>query len=323
MTKTPFLRKPQKTQPIIIAFDDGGLGDSLARLPVIPYLLEYYPHLQIHLYVQQYFLSIAKRSLPKSSKLILKSMDDGKSAPNLPVKSFAHTGFYNNLSTHLTDHAFRILTSQEVAPDFKNYLPIKTNGISVKRFGLPEKYVVISTGFTAKVREMRAEVVNTICKYLVSKNVTPVFLGKKETYAGNGFAIKGEFSAEIDYSLGIDLRDQTSLLESVLVIKNSAGICGLDNGLLHLAATTDVPIVGGFTSVKPEHRLPYRNSELGWNYFAVTLESEILDCIHCQSNCTLTLKHPNKDFRYCLYDDYKCTEMLGAEKYIDKLEEIL
>jgi ADP-heptose:LPS heptosyltransferase len=280
--------------------------------------------LDITLALPKYFCSIAKRSLPKSRKLKILNFDECATlSQQIPIKSFQHTGFYNNLSTHLTDHAFRIITSQEVDAKYKNYLPIKTSGVSVKRFNLPEKYVVISTGFTAKVREFRPEVVNEIIDYVNSRGYTPVFLGKKETYAGNGFAIQGEFSDEIRFEAGLDLRDQTTLLESVLVIKNSAGIVGLDNGLLHLAATTDVPIIGGFTSVKPEHRLPYRNDEMGWNYHVVTLESSELECIHCQSNNTLTIKHPNKDFRYCLYDDYKCTEMLTAKKYVEKLDLIL
>jgi ADP-heptose:LPS heptosyltransferase len=280
--------------------------------------------LEITLYLPKYFQSVATRSLPKSKKLVIKNFDQVKTQDkSVPVKSFMHTGYYNNLSTHLTDHAFRILCLQEVDPIHKNYLPINTKSVSIKRFALPENYVVISTGYTAKVREMRPEVVNGLVDYLVSRNYKPVFLGKKTTYAGNGFAIEGVFSEEIRFEDGLDLRDQTTLLESVQIIDGAAAIVGLDNGLLHLAATTDVPIVGGFTSVDPDHRLPYRHSELGWNYYPVSLTSEELSCIHCQSNCVFTLNHPEGDFRYCMYDDYKCTEMLGAEKYIEKLEEIL
>lgn len=325
---TPFLRKPQKSQPLVIAFDDGGLGDSIARLPAIPYILTYYPHIDLTLVVQSYFKSIAKRSLPKSRKLRVIDFDEAKNLPQMPVKSFQHTGFYNNLSTHLTDHAFRILISQDVPIEHRNYLPIKTSGISVKRFGLPEKYVVIPTGYTAKVREMRPEVVNGITTYLVEKGYTPVFLGKKEaaagiTASGEVAKIEATFSDEIDFSIGIDLRDKTTILETVKIIGESSAICGLDNGLLHIAGCTDVPIVGGFTTVDPNHRMPYRNGKLGDGFYPVILSDEELACNFCQSRCSLTIKHPNKDFRYCIYDDYECTKLLTAEKYIEQLDKLL
>lgn len=329
LTKTPFLRYPQKEQKIIIALDNGGLGDCIARTPVIPYLLEKYPHLDITYYVPKYFECLAKRMLPKSKKLQIRTFDKaGEDNKFTPVKSFAHSGFYSNLAVHMTDHAFRIITGQEVEPQYKNYLPInlKKSDANINRFNLPEKFVVIPTGYTAKVREMRPEVVNTISEYLLEKGYTPVFLGKRETAASGtnpDVKIIGEFSDEIRFDLGIDLRDKTTLLETVLIIQNAAAICGLDNGLLHVAGCTETPIVGGFTTVDPLHRMPYRNGILGYEFYPVVLDEADLPCNFCQSRNTLTIKHPNKDFRFCIYDDYKCTEMLDAGKYIEKLNEIL
>lgn len=287
-------------------------------------MLEFYPHLDITLAVPKFFESIAKRSLSKSKRLKIINFDEAKTLDKtLPVKSFARTGFYNNLSTHMTDHAFRILTSQEVEDKYKNYLPIKTKDISIKRFLLPKKYVVIPTGFTAKVREIRPEVVNEISCYLVLKGYAPVYLGKRETYAASGVSIIGEFSDEIDFGLGIDLRDQTTILETTRIIQEASGIVGLDNGLLHIGGTTDIPIVGGFTTVNPVHRMPYRNDILGDNFYPVVLTDEELACNFCQSNNSLTLEHPQGDFRFCIYNDYQCTKLLNGQKYIDKLEEIL
>ena len=40
----------------------------------------------------------------------------------------------------------------------------------------------------------------------------------------------------------------------------------MDSGLLHLAGTTDVPIIHLGSSIKPEFRMPYRGNRQGWNY---------------------------------------------------------
>lgn len=320
MKKIPFLRYPQKEQKLIVSMDDGGLGDNIARLPVINYMLEKFPHLNITLVCHKYFVSFAKRSLPKSKKLSIKHFDEiDKLNKTTPVKSFARVP-YSNLSTHLTDHSFRVIAISDGTPEYKNYLPVNTKSINIERFELPEKYVVITTGFTADVREMKPEIVNGIADHIIKKGYTPVFLGKKETYAGNGFAIKGEFSDEIQFDKGIDLRDQTTLLETVCIIKEAKTIVGLDNGLLHVAGTTDIPIVGGFTTVDPNHRMPYRNNVMGWNYYPVVIEEEELPCRFCQSNMVFTFKH---DFRNCYYKDKKCLDLLSVDKYTKKLDLIL
>jgi ADP-heptose:LPS heptosyltransferase len=265
-----------------------------------------------------YLVTVAKRCLPKSKKYKVMSFTEATLLPNdLPVKSFSRIA-YTNLSTHMTDHAFRVIVNTDVEDKYKNYLPISTKSVSITRFEIPEKTVIIPTGYTAKVREMKAEITNDIIDFIVEKGYTPVFLGKDETDAGSGHTIKGTFSTEINFDKGIDLRNQTSMLETIKIIQESSGIVGLDNGLLHLAGTTDIPIVGGFTTVKPEHRLPYRNDILGDNYYPVVVED--LPCNFCQSNMLFTFKH---NFTKCIYGDYKCCDLLSSDKYIEQLDLIL
>jgi len=221
----------------------------------------------------------------------------------------------------MTEHAFNVICNTGAKPVDMNYLTVKTNGISVKRFNLPEKYVVMTTAYTAKVRQFLPKHINSVSQYIKSKGYEVVFLGKKETKTGACLdTINGEFDADIDFNIGIDLNDKTTLLESLLIIKGAKTIVGLDNGLLHLAGTTDIPIVGGFTTVNPEHRMPYRDGIMGKNYYPVVLDNTELACSHCQSNFNFTFRF---DFRKCYHDDFKCLEMLNADKYIAELDKIL
>lgn len=310
-------------QEVYLCQDINGLGDDIANLPVIKFILDKHPHVYITLWVKSYFKTLARKSLPETERLVIRTFSEKNEAKdNIPVKKMGGIP-YTTLGTHPTIHCYDIwANTQPEDPNYYNYLPINLKGVYINRFNLPKNYVIVCTGYTAKVREFRPEIVNQLIEYILSKGYTPVFLGRESTPENSDATkvIKGNFSQEIQFDKGINLINQTDLLESTKIIKGAKCIVGLDNGLLHLAATTDVAIVGGYTTVRPEHRLPYRHGIKGWNYYPVTLTPEELPCVHCQSNWTFTYGF---DFRMCYHTDYKCTELLVAQKYINELEKIL
>lgn len=314
-------RKIQDLVHINIVCDDGGIGDNIARIPVVKYILDYHPHVFIHFWVPDYFLEFSNRSLASYKKnLVIRNFTKAKKKfnKNLYARAFS-VHHYNNMSIHMTKHAFHVVAQQEPTEQQLNYLKFDTSDQNIKQYDLPEKYVVVATGFTAPIREFLPQYVNEVTKYIVSKGYTPVFLGKTETPNGNDQVIKGTFKEEIDYSVGIDLIDETSLLETREIINNAKTIVGLDNGLLHVAGTTDIPIVGGFTSVNPIHRMPYRHDVLGWNFYPVVPPESVVDRF-CQSNWSFTFDH---DFKYCFYGDYAIVKALTPDLYIKELEKIL
>lgn len=310
-------RKVQKKQIVYCTQESGGVGDDIASLPAVNFILENHPHIEIVLWVKSYFKSIAQRTL-KHPRLTIYTFDEkDKIQRDIPVKRFSGNP-YTNLASHTTEQAFDILCNTR--PDdvnFYNYLPINTTNISIKRFKLPEKYVVVPTGYTAKVREMIPEVVNGLSDYINTKGYTPVYLGRESTPETSDLSkvIKGKFSDENDYTKGINLINKTSMLEAVQILKGAKTIVGLDNGIIHLAATTDIPIVCGFTTVKPEHRAPYRHGIKGWNFYPVVPEG----CRFCQSNWTFTFFH---NFTKCFYDDYVCCQNLTTNLYIEQLQKV-
>jgi len=259
--------------------------------------------------------------------VIIKSFSQGKTEfnQNLPGRKTSSTS-HDTLKTHLVDHTFHVLANSMGPIEDKNYRKLNPSKIDVSKFDLPEKYVIITTGFTAAVREFIPQSVNEVVQYIKSKGYEVVFLGnEKSPVHADKKVLIGTFNTEIDYSQGLNLVNKTSLLEAGKIIAQAKTIVGVDNGLLHLAGTTDVPIVAGFTTVKPEHRAPYRNNELGWNFFPVT-PPESLACRFCQSNWDFVYRH---DFRNCFYKEKKldkeiqCTKSLTSDLFIEQLEKIL
>jgi len=303
---------------INIVFDNGGLGDHIAAMPVIAHFLKDIPYVIPHVWVPDFFVDFAKNLLPAAN---IKSFSkERKYNNNLQGRALSKGAPYTNLRTHITEQAFHVLSNDHPTPEMANYLKLNTDKINIERFKLPEKYVVVCSGFTAPIREMLPEYINQISDYIISKGYTPVFLGKRQSQLGyNTLVIQGLFKEDINYSKGINLIDKTNLLETGKIIAQAKTIVGLDNGLLHVAGCTDIPIVGGFTSVDPFHRMPYRNNIKGFNYYPVVPPDSEPEKFF-QSRYDFLFDHNYKD-SYLKSDSL--IKSLKPELYIEQLEKIL
>lgn len=302
-----------RKQPMHIVMSEGGLGDFIARAPAIQYLVERHPHIELTVWAPSYMVRLFgywfnghERIKVIDRALFHKTYNRGE-----PVRDQT-CALHTTLATHLTDHAFNIICDEQVEDEYKTYLSLKTGITDVSKYGLPDKYVVVTTGATAKSRTLPTSTLNGIIDFVMKKGYTPVFLGKKQLE--KSYVTK--FDEGANYDLGVNLIDKTNIMEGAEILGGAKAVVGLDNGLLHLACCfTDVPVVFGFSTVKPEHRVPYNRE-----YVHIVAPSLTLNCRFCQSRMRGMFNH---DFRTCIYDDYKCLELLTADKFIEPLKEIL
>jgi hypothetical protein len=318
-------REQQPDFRMNIFFDEGGLGDNISWMPVIKHILDTHKHIKLNLWYPDYLDGLIRLALINKPNLTFNKFSNAaKCTENLPAKRF-RTVPYKNLATHLTHHGFHVLCSKSPTPEECNYLTANTDSVDLSKFNLPKDYVVMTTGFTAAVREFKAEKVNELVLRIKNElGLDVIFLGAKETKTGISHVIKGEFKTDIDYSQGTCLIDQTTLVETLAIQNQSKAVIGLDNGLLHLAAmtTNQVPIIGGYTSVLPEHRMPYRNGVLGFNYYPITVNR--LPCFGCQSNWSFTFFH---QFTSCYYvnkkqdDKIQCVEQISVDDFFQAVKD--
>jgi ADP-heptose:LPS heptosyltransferase len=314
-----------KRQEINIFFDNGGLGDNIARLPVIPWILSEFPHIYLHIFVHDYFVPVAINALRQYvGKLMIYPWSKAKQYYNTEhfSKSFAQSyPRFENLSQHMTTHSFLTVANKLPVRDadrWMSYLPLELPTLDLSQFALPKSYVVVTTAFTAPSREFSPEHVNALVNKIKASGNEVVFLGQKQTQTGTEHTIQGNLSQDVDFSQGLDLIDKTMLLEAAKILGSAKAVVGLDNGLIHLAAQTSVPIVAGFTTVDPLHRVPWRDGVFGKDFHSVVPKN--LDCVGCQSNMVFLAGH---DFRQCYYGDFRCVKELTAELYWEKLEPLL
>lgn len=306
-----------KTEEINFLFDQGGLGDNIARLPAIRYIKDKYKHVKENVWVPDYFLALAKNLAPDIN--FRPFSQNNEYNDKIPGRN-AGTSVFTNLKTHMVDHAFCILANELPDIKYRNYLKLNTNPISIKKFNLPKKYVVMTTGFTAPIREFLPNYINEVNNFIISKGYDIVFLGQKQTNTGlDNDQIIGNFKKEIDFSKGLNLIDKTNLLEAGKILSNAKTVVGLDCGLGHLAATTDIPIIQSYTSVDPIHRMPYRNNELGWNFYSIVPTDDQPEKFF-QSRWDFCFDH---DFRISYYNNDDLIKSVTPEFYIEQLEKIL
>lgn len=187
----------------------------------------------------------------------------------------------------------------------------------------PGKYAVITTGVTTETRRVQPESWNHVIEYVRERGLTPVFLGKTVVETGNHANIHTEYGKELRLDLGVNLVNQTSLMQAAAIMSRARVVIGHDNGLLHLAGCTDVPIVFGYNLASPKHREPKRPHLPGHGMYNVHLTSEDLACNFCQSRTNFVIGF---NFRQCFYGDYLCLSKLfedGARRWKAQIDRAL
>jgi len=205
----------------------------------------------------------------------------------------------NPTGAHLMDLGFHYYAQTALIPADYNFLP-EISYRSGKDWGLPEKYAIFTPGATSMNRIFLPNAFNELARYTASLGVTPVFLGKKDINE----VYKAKFHDDYDLSLGLDLREQTTLLEAIEIMGKARFVIGIDNGLLHLAGTTKVPIIFGHNISPVEHRKIRRRNGLTVD---ISVPEKQLACIGCQAKMRFVYR---QRFSRCIYDDNKCLELL-------------
>lgn len=163
----------------------------------------------------------------------------------------------------------------------------------------PSVLIAATSGHPAKQwsREKFAEVVEYLSN---AKDVQVFFLGTSEDRAMYE-QILAAIPADL-YNKPVNLCGQLTLQESLALINRMNFVVGVDSGILHMAASVRVPVIGlyGPMSVSKWHV---------WGNMHTVLVSD-RKCVPCalKGNCT---------------SDYACMEDLTAEMVIEKVNAML
>ena len=191
------------------------------------------------------------------------------------------------------------------------YVPLTP--VDVSRYNVDfNKSVVIITTYRDKQRTIPAAELVKISEYVYSKGLTPVYVGKRGAISiwKNSLAM-----SDFEYpGFGVDLRDDTSFRELATIMSQSKAIIGMDGGPIHIAWTTQTPVVCGFTTIRPELRIPYRGIAP-----TIPVVPNIM-CNFCESDWNLNFWN----FANCprKMEMAECVTKMTAIKFINALEQL-
>jgi ADP-heptose:LPS heptosyltransferase len=312
------------------------LGDMITSLPALIHArTNTAPLMRMVVHVPPWQIDLVKhllapygefevRSLtevPHSRKERAKEWGDVSNSRNTPVLN-THT----RNRVHMVDFAFNFLI--DARPENmaqRSYPVLAPLGVDRLVPGV-RRYVVFPVGATSDNKLFRASVYAPVMKWCLENSYLVVIVGTKmsNTHAelGDGRVepivireqtdmLPPEIMREI-----IDLREKTTLLELRDVLGHAAAVVGVDGGTLHLAGTTDVPIIFASGTTLPKHRYIARRGDP--NHKIRYIGPRDLECAGCQSNWIMT----RLDFRDCVYGDNKCMEQLHPDDFIAGLKEL-
>jgi len=301
-------------------FVNGGMGDYICWMPAIQWLMQEAKWLRGNLLVPKYFKELAEywlKDYPEWKHHDYREMEQIKQLNDMAFRGPVELNreSLNATGAHLLTCGWVYFTNREGPPSeaWDRYPHIDQAYLDKVELPAeamqlyPQKYAVITTGQTTNSRKSPKGSWNPIVEYIRDLGLTPVFLGRSVVETGNAKNIHADFNDGTRTDLGLNLLDKTTLTQAASIMSRAALVVGHDNGLLHLAACTDVPIVFGYNIAAPVHRKPRRS--VG-RIYDVTLTHKELSCIHCQSNNNFVIGY---NFRECFYKDLKCMSMLFAD----------
>lgn len=235
--------------------------------------------------------------------------------PTFAVRKLNMDGGGGNI-TRLTPSRFKLthyasigLLGRILPDENLRYVPFPE--VDVSHFNIDfSKAVVFITTYRDINRAWRGEEIIKTAEYVHSKGFTPVFVGKTgaisiwKTLAVSDFEYPG---------FGIDLMNKTSLLEMATVMAKSRAVFGMDSGGIHVAFSTNTPVVCGFTTVSSDLRVPLRNAQ------TISVIPS-LSCKFCQSDWQLDFWNFNKCPRGQVEPD--CVKQMKSTVFIRAFDQL-
>lgn len=248
------------------------------------------------------FNSIAKILIPNTENIV---NDNRGKAIWLPSPA--------SFRCHLSDYC--ALTGFDANLD-ANEKSFNTKINTYSKIDLPNnKYLLIFPYFTSFVREMRIEVFNAIKLWCIENNIIPVICGSRNKIPDHNVYLYPMFPYGMDTRNCIDLTDKLELNDVIYLAQNALGFIGIDNGLMHLSSFSETHGIWGFTSVKPNRRLPYRHGVLGWNTTVIEPKS---NCKYCQERVIY-----DHSFKSCLNGNRECVFTLDPNDFVNALNKLI
>lgn len=310
----------------------GALGDAICSLPAIAKVGRHFSDvIEMRVWCGVWQHDLFAHLLAPYGKFEMVDLtafpakwDDRKEIPDfgqVAYNQMMHDTHTRN-RVHMVDYAFGCLTDSRPESMLDRSYP---TAASIGEKKLDGKYVVFPVGATSENKLFHASVMAPIMQWCIDNGYRVVITGteKSHTHVNVGGRLEPitmiaqtKLLPQALFDQLVDMREKTTLLELRDVLGHATAVVGVDGGTLHLAGTTDVPIVFASGTTLPKHRYIARQGDQNRKIRYVGPRD--LECTGCQSNWLLT----TWDFRHCVYEDNACMTKLHPQDFINGLKQL-
>lgn len=311
--------------------NNAALGDMITSLPAIAFARRRYPkELDMCVWLPVWQHELVAHLLAPFGEFELRDLqtfpakwDVRKDSGIGPVSyNAAIYDQFTRCRVHMVDYAFNFLINAR--PECMAERSYPTDA-PLGNMAIHEPYVVFPVGATSDNKLFKASSMGPVMQWCIDKGYRPVIVGTKtsHTHTKVDGALKPIVLREESHLLSkavfdacLDVREQTTLLQLRDILGHADAVVGVDGGTLHLAGTTDAPIVFASGTTHPKHRYIPRHGDPQFKIRYVGPRD--LACAGCQSNWPMTSLH----FTKCVYGDSKCMDNLHPDDFTEALKQL-
>ena len=316
------------------------IGDLIFSLPLLKALRENFPEASIHSVVKPYLeellvgspyvdrIVLRKRGLKAQRELVkdlrknrydlLISLSTSEECLTLTAfsKAKVKAGFSrfpwslwldtkDTIEGHNSWHNnAKLLKRLNVNVNKNDYVGLLSLDKNEYNLSLPNKFVIISPGASRRrfAKTWGEEKFAELMLLLKKKyDLTPVLVGGKDNLEYNNRIISK--AMKNDHARGMDIINATGtgLRELCSMIKDSSIFVGIDSGIMHLASSLDIPVVGIFGPTDPFYVGPQNDR-------SIVVREEEMACVPCY-------------LKACDHRD--CMRKLSVDKVLNACDQLL
>ena len=253
-------------KPIALNLEDcNGLGDLICATPTIKKLHDYYER---KVTIISRMAEVFKMNPYVEASYKFSSVDMGYFNQNYIVhNSFYNVGKKNERGIEYKHNMIDIRQFHAIHLGFmlaKDEMGCYYRPIEELNIEIPKEYVLIHPVSTWATRTWQSINWMNLTQMLNDIGLNVISIGKDSSETGFFNVKKPVFNFHIEK--GLNLMNKTSISQCWHLINKARCFITMDSGLLHLAGTTETPIVHLGSSIKPEFRIPYRNGSQDYRY---------------------------------------------------------
>ena len=316
------------------------IGDLLFSLPLLKALRENFPQASIHSVVKPYLKELlvgspyvdrvllrenglkAKVELLKTIRTnrydLLISLSTSEECLTLTAfsKAKAKAGFSRfpwNLFLDTTDtieghncwyNNAKLLKRLNIPINQNDYVGLLSLDQNECNLNLPDKFVIISPGASRR-RFAKTWGEEKFAELMVllkdTYNLNPVLVGGNDNLEYNKTIIKNVKAKGRGKDMDVINTTGTGLRELCCMIKDASLFVGIDSGIMHLASSLDIPVVGIFGPTDPFYVGPQ-------NHRSIVVREDEMTCVPCY-------------LKACDHRD--CMRKLSVDKVLRACDQIL